>query len=123
MRGIGANWLVNIGIWQACSASDTFSKMAAVWLPVFTFVGVGLEHSVANMFLLPRGLRGGAPPLMATAFTATATYLGAAAALRTAAGSDVVASLGGDESCLAEPQLTQLAQFLTVVYFLASSLL
>ena len=68
-------------------------------------------------------LRGGAPPLMATAFTATATYLGAAAALRTAAGSDVVASLGGDESCLAEPKLTQLAQFLTVVYFLASSLL
>ena len=32
-----ANWLVCLAWWQAISATDTFSKIAAVWLPVFTF--------------------------------------------------------------------------------------
>ena len=31
-------------------------KYIAIWLPVSTFVSIGFEHSVANMFLLPAGL-------------------------------------------------------------------
>ena len=28
-------------------------KIAALWLPIMTFITLNLEHSVANMFLLP----------------------------------------------------------------------
>ena len=31
-------------------------KYISIWLPVSTFVSIGFEHSVANMFLLPAGL-------------------------------------------------------------------
>ena len=34
--------------------------MVGIWFPISTFVAIGLEHSVANMFLLPLGLLGGA---------------------------------------------------------------
>lgn len=60
VRGMGANWLVCLAWWQALSASDTFSKMAAVWLPVFTFTAIGFEHSVANMFYIQIGWLEGA---------------------------------------------------------------
>ena len=36
-------------------------KVAALWLPIGTFVALGLEHSVANAFLLPVGAMCGAP--------------------------------------------------------------
>eukprot|EP00040_Diaphanoeca_grandis_P008544 m.45610 g.45610 ORF g.45610 m.45610 type:complete len:313 (+) comp20008_c1_seq1:112-1050(+) len=55
MRGVGANWLVCLAWWQALSATDTFSRMAAVWLPVFTFTAIGFEHSIANMFYIQIG--------------------------------------------------------------------
>eukprot|EP00933_Yihiella_yeosuensis_P021027 TRINITY_DN16744_c2_g1_i1.p1 TRINITY_DN16744_c2_g1~~TRINITY_DN16744_c2_g1_i1.p1 ORF type:complete len:451 (+),score=68.96 TRINITY_DN16744_c2_g1_i1:89-1354(+) len=54
-KGMGANWLVNVGIFQAASAHTSAGKIAGLWLPVMTFVSLGLEHSVANMFLLPLG--------------------------------------------------------------------
>jgi formate transporter len=34
---------------------------AAVWFPISAFVALGLEHSVANMFILPLGILRGAP--------------------------------------------------------------
>lgn len=52
-KGVGANWLVNVAIFQASSAHSTAGKIASLWLPVMTFVALGLEHSIANMFLLP----------------------------------------------------------------------
>ncbi len=36
--------------------------------PISTFVAIGLEHSVANMFLLPLGLLGGADLSLADVF-------------------------------------------------------
>jgi len=59
-KGACANWLVNIGIFQASSAHTTAGKIASLWLPIMTFVTLGLEHSVANMFLLPLGYLVGA---------------------------------------------------------------
>ena len=35
-------------------------KMTAVWFPISAFVALGLDHSVANMFLLPLGIFRGA---------------------------------------------------------------
>ena len=54
-KAIGANWLVNLAVFQATTATSTGGKIAAVWMPVTAFVALGLEHSVANMFLLPLG--------------------------------------------------------------------
>ena len=31
-------------------------KMAALWIPITAFVALGLEHCVANMFLVPLGM-------------------------------------------------------------------
>ena len=60
VRGILCNWLVCMGVYMASMAKDVAGKMVAIWFPISAFVTLGLEHSVANMFLLPLGLLGGA---------------------------------------------------------------
>ena len=59
-RGVGANVLVCAAIFQAAAAESAAGKIASLWLPVTAFVALGLEHSVANMFLLPLGYFAGA---------------------------------------------------------------
>ena len=54
-KGIGANWLVNLAYYQAALSPTAPGKIAALWLPIATFITLGLEHSVANMFILPMG--------------------------------------------------------------------
>lgn len=59
-RGCVANWLVCLAVWQTYAANDVIGKVVAVWFPVMAFVALGMEHSIANMFLLPLGwLEGG----------------------------------------------------------------
>jgi formate/nitrite transporter FocA (FNT family) len=55
-KAVGANWLVNLAITTANGARSIASKVAAIWLPITTFVALGLEHAVANMFLIPLGM-------------------------------------------------------------------
>jgi len=61
-KGILCNWLVAMAIWMATSAKDDdiLSKAFAIFFPVSGFVALGLEHSVANMFLIPFGMYNGA---------------------------------------------------------------
>ena len=59
-KAIGANWLVNLGVFSATTSNTTPGKMAALWMPITAFVALGLEHSVANMFFLPLGMLCGA---------------------------------------------------------------
>lgn len=66
-KGVAANWLVNVATFQAATAKTSPGKMAALWMPVTAFVALGLEHSVANMFLVPLGALCGAD-ISATAF-------------------------------------------------------
>jgi formate/nitrite transporter len=60
VKGIMCNWLVCMAVFLAGSANDLGGKMVGIWFPISTFVAIGLEHSVANLFLLPLGLMGGA---------------------------------------------------------------
>ncbi|KAI0699534.1 Formate/nitrite transporter [Cytidiella melzeri] len=60
LRGIGCNWLVCIAVWQAAGARETFSKIIAVWFPIWVFVACGFDHVVANMFSVPLGIMFGA---------------------------------------------------------------
>ena len=44
---------MNLAVFQAASSPTAPGKIAALWLPIMTFITLNLEHSVANMFLLP----------------------------------------------------------------------
>jgi formate/nitrite transporter len=61
LRAIMANWLVNIAIWHATASASLSGKIMGAIIPIMTFVGMGLEHSVANMCIIPMAMALGAP--------------------------------------------------------------
>lgn len=60
LKGIGANWLVCLALWQGMAAKDVTGKIFAIWWPVMAFVTFGFEHSIANMFFIPLAIFEGA---------------------------------------------------------------
>ena len=58
-RGFLCNWLVCLAVWQSVAALDVASLIAAVYFPVMVFVATGYDHLVANMFIIPFGMRMG----------------------------------------------------------------
>jgi len=62
IRGIMCNWLVCLAIFVSLSATDGVSKAALMWPPIFAFVALGMEHSVANMTFMPLGILIGSSP-------------------------------------------------------------
>ena len=56
VKALFCNWLVCLAVFLSLQAKDMGGKYLSIWLPVSTFVSIGFEHSVANMFLLPAGL-------------------------------------------------------------------
>lgn len=55
-RGVLCNVLVCLGVWMGSAGKTVCDKLAATILPVVSFVVLGFEHSVANMFFLPLGV-------------------------------------------------------------------
>ena len=60
VRAVLANWLVCIAVVQAAASTSLVGKMCGLWWPITAFVAIGLEHSVANMFIIPAGIALGA---------------------------------------------------------------
>ncbi len=60
MKGVLANWLVCLAAFMATVESDLAGKIVGVWFPISAFVMLGLEHSIANMFIIPLGMKAGA---------------------------------------------------------------
>jgi len=60
LKGIGANWLVCLGMWMGYAAKDITGKVFGIWIPVMLFVTLGYEHSIANMFFIPASIYSGA---------------------------------------------------------------
>lgn len=60
LRGIGANWLVCLAVWLGFSSRSMLGRVVGIWFPVMTFVAIGYEHSIANMFYIPTGMMYGA---------------------------------------------------------------
>lgn len=60
VRGALCNALVCLAVWLSFAARSATDKILGVLWPVAAFVTLGLEHSVANMFLFPAGLWAGA---------------------------------------------------------------
>lgn len=63
--GIGCNWFVGLSLWLCYAAKDGTTKMIGIWFPVMTFVLIGFQHCVANMFIIPAAI-----------FEGTGTWLG-----------------------------------------------
>jgi formate/nitrite transporter len=61
--GVLCNALVCLAVWLTFSARTTVDRVAAVLLPVATFVAAGFEHSIANIYIVPVAIlvRLGAP--------------------------------------------------------------
>jgi formate/nitrite transporter len=60
LKGIAANFMVCLGVWQATCAEEVAGKILALWFPITAFVVMGFEHSIANQFFLPLGMMFGA---------------------------------------------------------------
>ena len=59
-KGVGANWLVCLGMYMGYAGRDIIGKVIGIWIPVMLFVVFGYEHSVANMFFIPAAIYSGA---------------------------------------------------------------
>jgi len=61
VKAILCNWMVCLAVFLAGASNDLAGKLVGVWFPISTFIGIGLEHSVANLFLLPAAILAHAP--------------------------------------------------------------
>lgn len=55
-RAILCNFCVGVAAWCAQKLQSESAKLIMIWWALFAFIGIGLEHSVANMTLLMLGL-------------------------------------------------------------------
>lgn len=69
IRGVLCNALVCLAIWLTFASHTVSGKILAIVFPITTFVAIGFEHCVANMYLIPVGMlaRGETVDLMALA--------------------------------------------------------
>ena len=54
--GIFCNTLVCLAVWLCYSAKTTSGKILAILFPITAFVAAGFEHSIANMYFIPKAL-------------------------------------------------------------------
>ncbi len=59
-RGVLCNMLVCLAVWLTLAARTVSGKILAIIWPISCFVLLGLEHSIANMYLIPQGMLAGA---------------------------------------------------------------
>jgi formate/nitrite transporter FocA (FNT family) len=52
--------MVSLAVFMAGASNDLTGKLVGCWFPISTFVAIGLEHSVANLFIMPCALLLGA---------------------------------------------------------------
>lgn len=60
LRGIAANFCVCLAVYLQLLAKPPHVKLIVMALPIFTFVSMGFNHVVADMYLVPMGLIEGA---------------------------------------------------------------
>lgn len=59
ISGIGCNWLVALAVWLCYGADNISGKILGIWFPTMTFVAIGFQHVVANMFVIPTAIFAG----------------------------------------------------------------
>jgi len=61
VRGILCNLLVCLGVMLGIVSQSVPGKVLTCWLPIMTFVALGLEHIVVNMFFILTAITLGSP--------------------------------------------------------------
>ena len=56
LKGILCNWFVCLSLWQATCGDSVTDKAVGIFFPIAGFVVLGLEHCVANMYIIPQGM-------------------------------------------------------------------
>ena len=64
--GVMCNLLVCLAVWLSYAGRTVADKILAVIFPIMTFVALGFEHSVADMYFIPLGLMLKASGVVAT---------------------------------------------------------
>ncbi|MFO7316803.1 MAG: formate/nitrite transporter family protein [Bacilli bacterium] len=59
VSAIGCNWLVALAVWLCYGTSSFSGKILSIWFPIMTFVLIGFQHVVANMFIIPAAIFAG----------------------------------------------------------------
>jgi len=67
-RGLLCNVLVCLAVWLSYAARSVTDKIAALVLPIAAFVGLGFEHSVANMYVIPVAMMSGGVEVQVSEF-------------------------------------------------------
>jgi nitrite transporter NirC len=52
VRGILCNWLICLAVWTSARTTNDTAKLLLIFWCLFAFIGIGLEHSVANQSFL-----------------------------------------------------------------------
>ena len=56
VRAILCNILVCLAVWMALAAQNIVGRIWAIFFPIMTFVALGFEHCIANMYFVPLGI-------------------------------------------------------------------
>jgi formate/nitrite transporter len=56
VRGILCNILVCLAVWMALASRNIIGRIWAIFFPIMTFVALGFEHCIANMYFVPLGI-------------------------------------------------------------------
>lgn len=56
VRGILCNILVCLAVWMALASHNIIGRIWAIFFPIMTFVALGFEHCIANMYFIPLGI-------------------------------------------------------------------
>jgi formate transporter len=55
-KGMLCNWLVCLAVWMSAAAKNVIGKIFAIFFPIMAFIALGYEHSIANMFYIPKAM-------------------------------------------------------------------
>lgn len=55
-KAVLCNWMVTMGVVMGAASTSVPGKIAALWMPIFIFFALGLEHCVVNMFVIPTSI-------------------------------------------------------------------
>ncbi len=61
IKGMFCNWFVTLGVILPMTTRSVIGKAIATFVPIYLFFGMGWEHLVVNMFIIPSAMLYGAP--------------------------------------------------------------
>lgn len=61
IKGVLCNWFVTLGVVLPMATRSLIGKAVATFVPIYLFFGMGWEHFIVNMFIMPSAMLYGAP--------------------------------------------------------------